>query len=451
MCLFQDGIAWKLCFTVWNSNFSTLKQCAQRQPYFFIGSALALFVYFVYILCSRSNPIYSQMGVFTHKDVFSNTDYITNDYADDYEYKGRVEKSSVMVNKYLANQKSRSLLIHKNKNDSNQMHSDSAPTRDISHDHESLVHDTRIISVKRAKALIYSENQLDTPILSEALSVHSQLKYIHEPLTLTDFEGLLGTEKSELLENILRCNFQRLYRMGRGKWSLLYGLNYHGKNKYMYEKALCFQEDHLKSDCPRKVEHLENLCSLKLHKVVKLASVKFIKDLVTLLEQGFQILHVVRDPRTIVSRKLQDDPVDHTERHLNKIRIYCNQIERDINFVSKNLMKYHGSKQYKLLRYEDVERLPLDKMKELYTFLSISVSKADSDVLYFHEDSFKADVEKSKQSWKYLTTSIVNKIEHDCKKSMELLGYSSIPNMDKLDTVDLHDLVTPQYELDYLS
>ena len=324
-----------------------------------------------------------------------------------------------------------------------------APTEGITR--EVLIHHSRRIPVKRAKALIYSENQLDTPILSEAFSVHSQLKYIHEPLTLTDYEGLLATEKSQLLENILRCNFQRLYRMGRGKWSLLYGVNYDGKNKYMYEKALCFQEDHLKSDCPSKVEHLEDMCSLKLHKVVKLASVKFIKDLVALLEQGFQIVHVVRDPRTIVSRKLQEDPVDHTERHLKDIRIYCNQIERDMDFVSKNLMKYHGSKQYKLLRYEDVERLPLDKMRELYTYLSISVLEADSDVLRFHEDNFKADVKKSKQSWKYLTTPIVDKIEQDCKKSMELLGYSNVPNIDELNTVDLHDLVAPQYELDFLS
>ena len=331
------------------------------------------------------------------------------------------------------------------------MRSDSAPTGDKTH--ESLVHERQSVVVKKAKALIYSESQLDTPILSEAFSVHSQLKYIHEPLMLTDYEGLLGTEKSELLQHILRCNFQRLYRMGLGKWSLLYGVNYDGTNKYMYERALCFQENQLKNDCPSRVEHLEDVCSLKLHRVVKLASIKFIRDLVALLEEGVQIVHVVRDPRTIVSRKLQEDSEseDHTEKHLNRIRIYCNQIERDIDFVSMNLMSYHGNKQYKLLRYEDVERLPLDKMKELYTFLSISVSDADSDVLRFHEDNFNADMNKSKQSWKYLTAPTVEKIEKDCKKSMKLLGYSNVPNLDKLNTVNLHDLVASQYELDFLS
>ena len=182
------------------------------------------------------------------------------------------------------------------------------------------------------------------------------------------------------------------------------------------------------------MEHLEDLCSLKLHKVVKLASLKFIGDLVPLLEQGFQIVHVVRDPRTIVSRKLQEDREDHTERHLKDIRIYCNQIERDMAFISQNLMNYHGGKQYKLLRYEDVETSPVDKMEELYTFLSISVSEADSDVLHFHNDNFDLNMKKSKQSWEYLTSSIVEKIEKDCKKSMKLLGYSNVPNLDKLST-----------------
>ena len=445
LCLFQDGIAWQLCFTVWNSNFSSLKQCAQRQPYVFIASALALFVYFVYMLYSRSYLTFPQMGVFTERDVFSDTDYI----ADDYEYKGRVEKSSVLVNKVLANQKSRSLLIHGNKSDSNKIRAVLAPSEDKTH--ESMILERQSFIVKKVKALIYSESQLDTPILSEAFSVHSQLKYIHEPLTLTDYEGLLRTEKSELLQHILRCNFQRLYRLGRGKWSLLYGVNYDGTNKYMYEKALCFQKNQLKINCPSKVENLEDLCSLKLHRVVKLASLKFIKDLVALLEEGDQIVHVVRDPRTIVSRKFQEDTQDHIEKHLNDIRIYCNQIERDIDFVSTNLMKYHGSKQYKLLRYEDVERLPFDKMRELCTFLSISVSETDSDVMYFHEDNFNPDMKKSKQSWKYLTAPAVEKIEKDCKKSMKLLGYSNVPNLDKLNIVDLHDLVASQYELDFLS
>ena len=174
------------------------------------------------------------MGAFTQNDVFSDSDYIV----DDYGYKGRMEKSSVMVNKVLANQKSRSLLIAGNKSDSNQIHSDSALTEDKTH--ETLIRDRQITTVKKANALIYSENQVDTPILSEAFSVHSQLKYIHEPLTLTDYEGLLRTEKADLLEQILRCNFQRLYRMGRGKWSLLYGGHYDGGNKYMYEKSAMF-------------------------------------------------------------------------------------------------------------------------------------------------------------------------------------------------------------------
>ena len=81
------------------------------------------------------------MGVFTQRDVFSDTDYI----ADDYGYKGRVEKSSVMVNKVLANQRTRSLLIHGNKSDSNQMRSDLAPTEDKTH--ESLTRERQSVVV----------------------------------------------------------------------------------------------------------------------------------------------------------------------------------------------------------------------------------------------------------------------------------------------------------------
>ena len=145
---------------------------------------------------------------------------------------------------------------------------------------------------KEAELLFTAKSILDTQILSQAFNLHSQVKYIHEPLLLTNYEGFSSIQKAEQLKNILRCNFQTLYRTGRKSWHTVYevtGDAVQRTNKYQYEKVFCFERSKIDMDCPSEVQHLEKLCSLKLHKVVKLASVKYIKDLAELLEDDIQI------------------------------------------------------------------------------------------------------------------------------------------------------------------
>ena len=315
---------------------------------------------------------------------------------------------------------------------------------------------------KKVKAVIYSEGHVTTPILSTAFNAHAEIKYLHEPLTLTDHEGLSGKQKAELLDGVLRCGFHTLYRMGRSRWNLLQSVTTGGARKYVYENVFCYhgnQRQEQTNDCPSKLEHLQDLCSLKPHRVVKLGAVKYIKDLVPLLEEGFHVLHVVRDPRSTLATKLEEDMKstdvnleERTEKHLKDLRIHCNQIERDVDFITKNLLSYHENKHYQLIRYEDIEISPSDKIKELYSFLSIPLSGADMDLLDLHKLDFQKNKEETAHAWKNLTPSLVMRVQNDCERSMRLLGYMPVVNPEEgLDSVHPHGLVSFTYDMAYMS
>ena len=373
--------------------------------------------------------------------MFSNSDYILDD-----GYQGRLEKSSVMVNKVIGKQKHRSLLLHSNK---------TAPKHDImlmrkQNTHENIPHE-RKAPLKKAKGVIYSEKHLDTPILSHAFNLHSKTKYIHEPLMLTDYDGLSSAKKAELLRNILKCNFQTLYTTGRKRWNGVLDFTDKGTT-YQYEKVFCFLGSKTEMDCPTKVEHLEQLCHMKLHRIVKLAAVKYIKHLDELLEDGTHIMHVVRDPRTIMAAKLEESP-DKTEKHLTDIQIYCNEIERDMSYITNHFVEYRDVNKtlYKLVRYEDIEKSPTDEMKELFLYLSIDLQDVGVNLLNYYKTGFQETMNDVKFPWKGLTVPIIQRIQEDCDRSMGMLGYSKIRELDRFDQVDPQDLLSPLFELKYLS
>ena len=114
-----------------------------------------------------------------------------------------------------------------------------------------------------------------------------------------------------------------------------------------------------------------------------------------------------------MATKLHEGSKDKIEEYLKDLQIYCNEIERDVSYVTKNFMEYRNNNQtvYKLVRYEDIEKSPVDKMKELFLYLSVPMREFDVNLLNYYETDFQQEKTRDKSLWKYLTVPVIKRIQ----------------------------------------
>ena len=87
------------------------------------------------------------------------------------------------------------------------------------------------------------------------------------------------------------------------------------------------------------------------------------------MADGVKIIHLVRDPRGVMSSRLKMDP--RLWRDLSvEAKPYCDEGLKDMeyletfgNIAHKNYYKHHILDNYHLVRYEDLARMPVEMME----------------------------------------------------------------------------------------
>ena len=161
------------------------------------------------------------------------------------------------------------------------------------------------------------------------------------------------------------------------------------------------------------------------------------------------IIHLVRDPRAVVSsllrrkffikdsrRQLFDSkklPAEATEIIKQNAQLLCSQVVDNLNYVKEVWPSWFRGR-YKLVRYEDIVSNPFNMMEEMYNF--VGLPKVDSINKWILEGKtlvnttgtqFSENDASRMDRWRFdQDPSIVSLLEEACAPLMKLMGYISV-------------------------
>ena len=160
------------------------------------------------------------------------------------------------------------------------------------------------------------------------------------------------------------------------------------------------------------------------------------------------MIHLVRDPRGSYSSRLKYKDFGHYQhgnhkyktKHLQEMQILCTQLMNAIQYIKEH--PQYQSKQYILVRYEDIALHPLLYTSLLYNYTGFPVSQEVNEWLKNATSSSRRVSTGNKDryslsrnsslaaiSWtKHLTTEALRDIQDgQCLKLLYELGYKKYP------------------------
>nr|XP_033772835.1 carbohydrate sulfotransferase 6-like [Geotrypetes seraphini] len=218
---------------------------------------------------------------------------------------------------------------------------------------------------------------------------------------------------------------------------------------------------------------VEEVCKNFSHVVVKAVRLLNLEVLYPLLKDpslNLKIIHLVRDPRAILSSReafafldLDDAIVSKAQNSTSDIRVVMEEICKAqvhiYKLATQNPQPFlKGS--YVIVRYEDLVRSPVDHIRELYNYVGLSMTpKLESWInnithgLLPTEEVFMpfvGDSMKIAQQWREkLHFSKVKEVQKLCQQEMDVFGYRLIESEREQKNMSL-DLLLPkpdQFEL----
>ncbi|XP_057186185.1 carbohydrate sulfotransferase 1 isoform X2 [Triplophysa rosa] len=216
-------------------------------------------------------------------------------------------------------------------------------------------------------------------------------------------------------------------------------------------------------DCVRKCASLNltlaaESCRERRHVAIKTVRIPEVSDLKALIEDprlNLKVIQLVRDPRGILSSRIETFRDTYrlwriwraTGRKpynldLTPFTTVCDDF---LNSVSTGLSRPPWLRgRYMLLRYEDVARNPLQKIKEVYEFLGLSMEKnvvawihnntrGNNDASAKHKYGTLRDSAANAESWRLkLSHDIVDYTQTVCQHILDELGYKAVSSPEEL-------------------
>uniref|UniRef100_A0A672JKP7 Sulfotransferase n=1 Tax=Salarias fasciatus TaxID=181472 RepID=A0A672JKP7_SALFA len=180
-------------------------------------------------------------------------------------------------------------------------------------------------------------------------------------------------------------------------------------------------------------------CRAKRHAAIKTVRIPQISDLRALLEDpklNLKVVQLVRDPRGILASRIETfRDTYRLWRHwratgrrphnldLGQINTVC---EDFLHSVSTSLAKPPWLKgRYMLLRYEDLARFPLQKARELYSFLGLVLHPGVED--WITNNTRGSNSAANAENWRVkLSFDMVAYTQTACQPLLGLLGYKAV-------------------------
>ncbi|XP_035498144.1 carbohydrate sulfotransferase 6 isoform X1 [Scophthalmus maximus] len=347
---------------------------------------------------------------------------------------------------------------------------------------------------KKVHVLLLSSWRSGSSFLGQVFSQHPSVFYLMEPTwhvwTKLQKSGARSLRMAvrDLLRSVYQCDFSVMeaYLPEQRNVSSLF--------MWSHSRALCSRPA-----CPlmpRNQFSNQTLCSLTCDAVglqgveeacgtyshVVLKEVRFfeLESLYPLLQDpslDLRIIHLVRDPRAVVRSReasakafMSDNAIVLEQRNIPAGEV---QYEVMQEICRSHVRINEGATlkappflkgRYKMVRYEDVARNPLEEITAMYDFIGLEMTSQLGDWIYSvthgkgkgsKKDAFKitsrnaADVS---QAWRTgLPHSKVKRIQEVCKGAMTLLGYRTVDSEKEQKQLDM-DLLVPQepYQFSWL-
>nr|XP_019934357.1 PREDICTED: carbohydrate sulfotransferase 1-like [Paralichthys olivaceus] len=203
---------------------------------------------------------------------------------------------------------------------------------------------------------------------------------------------------------------------------------------------------------PLNVSLAADACRGKRHIAIKTVRIPQISDLRALIEDprlNLKVVQLVRDPRGILASRVETFRDTYrlwrlwraTGRRphnldLGQINTVCEDFLRSVSMGLAKPAWLRG--RYMLLRYEDIARFPVQKTRELYSFLGlvldqsvedwiINNTRGSSDLSSRHKFTTVRDSAANAENWRVkLSFDMVVYTQTVCQPLLEILGYKNV-------------------------
>ncbi|KAK2867094.1 hypothetical protein Q8A67_025211 [Cirrhinus molitorella] len=274
-------------------------------------------------------------------------------------------------------------------------------------------------SSRKTNILILATPRSGSSFVGQLFNQHSDVFYLFEPLyhvqtTLiphlspsryaVERRVMLGASR-DLLRSLYNCDlyFLESYIKPQPANHTTDKLFRRGASKALCSMPVCdafspSDSNIEERDCVRKCGSLNFIfasesCQKKHHVAIKTVRIPEVNDLKALIEDprlNLKVIQVVRDPRGILSSRIEtfldtyhlwriwrDKGRKPPKLDFIKLKTMCDDFLNSVSTGLSQLPWLRG--RYMLVRYEDLARNPLQKTKEVYTFLGLSMEKSVVD------------------------------------------------------------------------
>ncbi|XP_035272734.1 carbohydrate sulfotransferase 1 [Anguilla anguilla] len=342
---------------------------------------------------------------------------------------------------------------------------------------------------RKTHILILATTRSGSSFVGQLFNQHSDVFYLFEPLyhvqmtliprlshskNTADRRVMLGASR-DLLRSLYDCDFYFLesYIRPQPVNHTTDKLFRRGASRALCSPPVCdaFGPSEVnieEGDCVKKCPSVNmtlaaDSCRERRHMAIKIVRVPEINDLRALVEDprlNLKIIQLVRDPRGILSSRIETFRDTYrlwriwraTGRKpynldLSQLTVVC---EDFLNSVSTGLSQPHWLKgKYMLVRYEDLARNPLQKTKEIYDYLGMSMDKnvvqwiqtntrGSNELSAKHKYGTVRDSAANAESWRLkLSYDMVDYTQTVCQQILHQLGYKAVSSPEELKNMSL--------------
>ncbi|XP_018526704.1 carbohydrate sulfotransferase 1 [Lates calcarifer] len=358
---------------------------------------------------------------------------------------------------------------------------------------------------KRTHILILATTRSGSSFVGQLFNQHPEVFYLFEPLyhvqlallprlaqsrNLAERRVMLGAAR-DLLRSLYHCHLSSLesYIRPRPANHSTDKLFRRGASRSLCTPPVCEtplgrEEQSLvladEGECVRRCGPLNvslaiDACRAKRHAAIKTVRIPQISDLRALIEDprlNLKVIQLVRDPRGILASRIETFRDTYrlwrlwraTGRRphnldLGQINTVCEDFLRSVSTGLARPAWLRG--RYMLLRYEDLARFPLQKARELYSFLGlvldhsvedwiINNTRGSSDLTSRQKFTTVRDSAANAENWRVkLSFDMVVYTQTACQPLLELLGYKTVFHPRELRNLS-HSLVEDRTFLPFL-
>nr|XP_046250886.1 carbohydrate sulfotransferase 6 [Scatophagus argus] len=338
----------------------------------------------------------------------------------------------------------------------------------------------------KVHVLLLSSWRSGSSFLGQVFSQHPSVFYLMEPGW--HIWNKLPKSSMRLLRIVTRDLFRSIFLCDFSAIEACLPENHNVSDLFMWSqsRALCSppacsltpqNELSDQSQCSKKcdtkgLQKVKDACVTYSHVVLKAVRFFELESLYPLLQDpslDFRIIHLVRDPRAVVRSRersanafVNDDAILLDYKKIPAAEVQYQVIQEicrsHVRINERAILKPPPflKGRYKMVRYEDLVRNPLEEIKSIYEFVGLQMTSKLGEWIYkvthgkgrgSRVEAFEItsrDAADVSQAWRTtLPYSKVKRIQDVCRGAMSLLGYRNVNSEKEQKKLDI-DLLAPQ-------